>query len=498
MAADIPDVGAVRDLSRRNIGFEFPHDLLRRLAIAAGIFSGVAFVPVGLWFQFQLYGDGAIFSYMVAAEDGWAFHWHNIAGRLFVYLYSTVPAETYVGLTGDVRGGIALYGFLFYAAPLLGLIAAFVADRSPNRAIFGFACASTAILCPMVFGFPTEIWVAHALFWPSLAICHFARNTVSGFVLSFVALLALVLTHLGALIFAATILASLLMRGMNASFFRSSGAFCAALVAWAGVVSMFPPDSYFVGVLIRAAKHVFDVNILFGSLAVLLAATLASYAAAVLMLRRLAPTKAYVHAVLLVAGGLCVFWLWSGGEVHGEGRYYLRTALILFTPTLGALAAFLAFEPAAWFVRLFPFVPRLRAALVGNAAARFAQGALALVVLVHAVETAKFAGAWTEYKAAVAQFAASSLSDASLGDPRFVSSARIAQGVQPLGWDSTTPYLSVLLAPRFNPVRLVVNPAPGYFWLPCTRAAANAKASRALPPSSRELIRVYSCLHRPQ
>ena len=45
----------------------------------------------------RLYGDGAMFSYSVAVQDAWAFHWHNISGRSTVYLLSLLPAEAYVG-----------------------------------------------------------------------------------------------------------------------------------------------------------------------------------------------------------------------------------------------------------------------------------------------------------------------------------------------------------------------------------------------------------------
>src|SRR5260370_37695502 len=118
-------------------------------------------------------GEGAIFSYSVAVRDGWAFPWHNISGRLFVYLFSLLAAESYVALTGDARGGIALYGLSFYVAPLIGLAATFVAHRSKRRIIFSYACFSTACLCPLVFGFPSKMWMAHALFWPRLPICRY-------------------------------------------------------------------------------------------------------------------------------------------------------------------------------------------------------------------------------------------------------------------------------------------------------------------------------------
>ena len=111
-------------------------DILRTFVITAGICWSVIFVVIGLRYGLQMYGDGAMFSYSVAVEDVWAFHWHNISGRLSVYLFCLAPAEAYVKLTGDAGGGIVVYGLLFFVAPLLGLFATLAADRSKGRIIF--------------------------------------------------------------------------------------------------------------------------------------------------------------------------------------------------------------------------------------------------------------------------------------------------------------------------------------------------------------------------
>ena len=95
--------------------------LLRNLAVAAGLGWSLAFVIVALVYELQLYADGAMFSYAVAVQDVWAFHWHNIANRASVFFLSLWPAETLVGLTGSPAAGIITYGFLFYVAPLIGL-----------------------------------------------------------------------------------------------------------------------------------------------------------------------------------------------------------------------------------------------------------------------------------------------------------------------------------------------------------------------------------------
>jgi hypothetical protein len=131
-----------------------------------------------------------------------------------------------------------------------------------------------------------------------------------------------------------------------------------------------------------------------------------------------------------------------------------------------------------------------------NVAAQALTGALMVTMLVHAVETEKFVAAWTAYKAAIRELATGTASDPALGDPRFVSSGRIAAGLEPLSWASTTQYLSVLLAPGFAPKRLVVDPIDDYFWFSCEAATANRLAQRAIPRQSRELVGLHTCLHR--
>src|SRR5207245_1247211 len=118
--------------------------VLRLVVIGSGLGWSVAFVAIALHYQLELYGDGSMFSYAVAVQDVWAFHWHNISGRSSVFLLTLLPAETMVGLTGRPWAGIITYGLLFYIAPLTGLILTYVADRSHGRVIFSYACASTA------------------------------------------------------------------------------------------------------------------------------------------------------------------------------------------------------------------------------------------------------------------------------------------------------------------------------------------------------------------
>ncbi|MGZ3284204.1 MAG: hypothetical protein ACXU9A_16235 [Xanthobacteraceae bacterium] len=470
-------------------------DLLRALVIGTGLCWSVAFVAVALGYRLELYADGAMFSYAVAVQDVWAFHWHNISGRMSVFLLSLLPAETFVGLTGNPGAGIVVYGLLFYLAPLAGLIGTFAADRSRGRIIFAYACCSKALLCPLIFGFPTEMWLAHAVFWPALAVCHYARRTVAGTALVFIILLTLGFTHEGALVLATTIVATLAPRGLrDASVLRAAAILIVVLAIAAATKIMLPPDEYYAGVFLRAALHFFDYTIFQVSIVVLLFAALAGYGVILLVLSRLIPERAYLYAAAVVVVMLLIYWLRFDHAIHASSRYYLRTALVIVTPIFGALAAVGAMSGDGTLAFPSPGVVRAITALRDRAALPLA-AAFMLVTLVHVVETGKFVSAWRHYRTAIAALAIGDESDPALGDPRFVSSDRIASDLNPLSWFSTTPYLSVVLA-NFAPNRLVIDPAGNYFWLSCATATANEKAARATPQAGRDLIRIYSCLHR--
>jgi hypothetical protein len=470
-------------------------DVLRALVITVGLCWSVAFVAVALLYELELYADGAMFSYAVAVQDVWAFHWHNISGRLSVFLLSLFPAEIYVGLSGNPRAGIVIYGLLFYLAPLAGLIGTFAADRSHGRIIFLYACCSTALLCPLIFGFPTEMWLAHAVFWPALAVSQYAKRTVIGTALVFVMMLTLAFTHEGALVLVCVIVATLALRGLrDASFLRAAAVLVAVLAMSAAAKLMLPPDEYYAGVLLRAALHFFDLAIFQVSIVVLLFATLALYGVILLVLSRLAPDRAYLYAAVIATAVLATYWLWFDHAIHASSRYYLRTALVMVTPVFGALAALGAMYREGRLAVLLPGLERMMTA-VQNRGTRPLAAAFMLLTLVHVIETGKFVAAWTNYRTAVAALASGEQSDPALGNPHFVSSERIPSNLNRLSWFSTTPYLSVIVA-NFMPNRLVIDPAGNYFWLSCATATENHRAARAVPEAGRDLVRIYSCLHR--
>jgi hypothetical protein len=259
---------------------------------------------------------------------------------------------------------------------------------------------------------------------------------------------------------------------------------------------MLPPDDYTGAELRLLALHVFDPRILTAELTLLLLGALAGYALVFLGLRPLAPASAHLHAAAIVAAALGIYWLWFDHALHADNRYYLRTVILVLTPAFGIVAALFALHAEGRLKPPFPVPRLLLEARANEALARAAMGALLLVMLVHAAETAKFAAAWESYKDAVRTLAVGTASDPALGDARFVSSQRISPSDNRLAWSSTTHFLSVLLAPSLVPARLVIDPDARYFWISCERAKASEAADAAIPAQSRALVRVHACLHR--
>jgi hypothetical protein len=191
---------------------------------------------------------------------------------------------------------------------------------------------------------------------------------------------------------------------------------------------------------------------------------------------------------------LSIYWLQFDHSIHASSRYYLRTVLVIATPLLGVLAAVAAMAREGLF---FDRRARLRHGLLAPRGGTLcALASIFLVVtLIHVAETAKFVASWSDYRAAIALLAKSSESDPALGHPSFISAGRVSPALAPLSWFSTIPYLSIILS-NFSPDRLVIDPAGNYFWLSCGTATGNRDAQLVVPAQTRELVRVYSCLHR--
>ena len=282
----------------------------------------------------------------------------------------------------------------------------------------------------------------------------------------------------------------------DAKFVRTLGAFCAVLMVWAAAKLTIRPDDYIADVLTAAAFKFIDIRNLVQPAFLSLLAALAGYGSVVALLRWMKMAKPEVFGVAACAAALGIYWIWFDDSLLTSGRYNLRTLMLVMIPTFGVIASVHAMDDVGRHSSPFPFLPSWTTAVEAATNPRVATGALLLIMLIHAVETTKFVLAWSDYKAAVRALATDTTSDPQLGNPFFVSSSRIGAELNRLAWNSTTPYLSVLVAPRFELTRLVVDPDAGYFWLSCKTARQSEATSTAIPAAARRLVRIHACLHR--
>lgn len=452
-----------------------------------GYVFAILYVAVGLGAELQTYGDGSIFSYAIAVDDAWGYHWRNISGRIVGFVLIHAPAEFAGRISGSPRFGIVVYGALFFAAPLLSLIATRAADLGAKRSVYLFACVSTACVLPFVFGCPTEMWIAHAFFWPALAVA-LTRDAPMTF---FGLVLGLVLSHEGGVPLAAGIVLLAGMRNFRAGGFRRVAlAFAAAMLIWASVKFALPPDDYISGVLHDAAFRFIDPNNL-SEPALALSAT-----AVLAFLALWRATRSVPASFAIAAAGVIAYWLWFDESLLAESRYRLRTLMAIVVPFLAGAAFLRGLSAEAIDGSVFGFVLRPIRRRIVRIDARAACAIAFLVAGVAAGEAAKFTAGFISYKSELRTLASGAFSDPELGSSDFVSARRITDASNRLAWNSTTPYLSVLVAPEMRPSRLVVDPSTGYFWITCAMASRDADADLAVPAAGRRLIRDYVCLHR--
>lgn len=446
----------------------------------AALVVAVAFPLLGVGFRLNLFADASLFSYGVAACDAWEFHFRQIPTRISAFLLSVLPGQVLGCLVGRPALGVAAYAVLFFSAPLLGLLATRAADRAGT--LLPWAALSVLLLCPLVFGFPSELWVALAAAWPAFVLCH-APGGRGRQLAAALAFAILACGHEAGLVTAFVILAALAIgpgRGRALRF--ALPALLPGLLAWLWLKLAIRNDPYLDEVLARVMLTFITPRLILGPSILFPLAIPAVLALAWLLTRRwwLAGAAALLAAAL--------FWLVAGIPLHAEGRYYARSMLFAGTAAL-LLAA--ALDAAGW-LRW----PRAWAARGTAARRRLVLGTVALCLALHAVQLGRFLVLWADYRQGIAALAMGEAADPALGAADFVGSDRLGPRFAPVAWHSTTPFLGVLVTPGMDPPRLVVDPAAGYFWFDCAAATRSAARPLALPAAARDKLRRYTCLHR--
>ena len=165
----------------------------------------------------------------------------------------------------------------------------------------------------------------------------------TGALLVFTAWLLLAFTHEGALVLLLAIAATLAPRGVwSATFVRAAISLMIVAILAAAAKIILPPDDYYAAAFLRAALHFFDLEIFRVEVVLVLLAAIIAYGAILMLMSIWLPRWACIWALGILLGLLSIYWLHLDHSVHASSRYYLRTALVVVTPLLGALAALAA------------------------------------------------------------------------------------------------------------------------------------------------------------
>jgi len=474
-----------------------------RAVVAVAILFCVAFVVLTQLHELHLYADGGMMSYAVAVQDSWRFLWRNMSGRLLVYVVAYAPASALIDMTGNPAHGVRLYAFLFSVAPALGLAMTWLLDRTPDRLVFLYACLSTVLLCPLVFGFPTEMWFTHAMVWPVLALSLNPPRRWYGRIGMAAAVLALLETHEAAvglgLIAAVVAIAFGCSAAPDGRLVRARLAwppFVVAFAVWLAIKIKLPPDEIMAETLARNARRLLDLwDVIDTPITLQLAVGLGAFIALCALARALRLRRGFVLAAGAVLLGLLVYWVGFDTALHAEQRYHIR---LIFAAGMAALTVFAALH--AQLHRRGPgweVIARLRGALLPPAlrlqAMRFGAFAAVLLTLISSYEVVKFCRAWDRYADAVRQLVLAGGPPPEGQPPPAVSTEFIPADLQRLAWHSTAPFLSVLLVPGYRAPRYAVDPEAAYFPLTCALSLSNVERALAFPAETRLMLHAYNC-----
>ena len=447
--------------------------ILLGLAVAAGL--SVAAFTTGL----ILYADGAFFSFLVGIQESWSQVWYLMPARVAVYLLTVLPAETARGWGLPAPAAMRLYQALFIGLPFFGLAACLVPLPREARWLLLFPVLSLLALTVSALGYPSETMLTLAAFWPALYGWRFARGRIGPALVTLAATAAFVFSHPG-MVFGLPLLALAAAlrfreapeRRIRQELLLLGVATTVLLVLWAWRLAIEMSDPRFVQVgqrmwslagLVEVAR--LQPAILVVLLYILLWAALAW--------RRdgATPWAAWLGFPAVAT----LFTLLHAEVVTPESHYYVRTALVLLLPLLGALAL--------WSGRIAPSGATTLAMVV----------ALAATQLSHDVA---FIRAWLNYRDGIR----ASVADAA---PRIVTLEQaLAARPDPAGaalvWSWGQPYLSLTL-PGFDRYAAIVAAAPGaYSPFRCSQMGLVTARADWVPPETLAALQTHVCSERPK
>jgi hypothetical protein len=447
--------------------------ILLGLAVAGGL-------SLAAWLDgLMLYADGALFSFVIGVDAAWALVWHIMPARVAVYLLVVLPPETAHEMGLPAMAAMRLYQALFLAMPFLGLAACVPLVPRGSRWLLLFPVLSLLALTMSALGYPSETLLTLAAFWPALFGCRFANGRTAPTLLTLVCLSAFLFSHPG-MVFSLPLLplaAAIRWRECRTCAVRRAllvlGIATALLLGlWVLCLraEMSNPG------IIQSGQHMWSTG---GLRAVV---TLQPSIVIVLLIIVLWGTLSWRRERVVI--GLTVvglpaiatmFAVMHGEIIRPESHYFIRTALVLLLPVLGATALF-----------------RSGTAPVG-AATLAMMAALSVTQLAHDL---RFLGAWYNYRDSVVTAVTRQSGIVSLQQ---VLAARMKPDAPSIAWSWGQPLLSLTLPSLPHVTALVADPARNSFsLLHCSEMDQVDANMDWVPPATRALLKAYVCARHPE
>ena len=300
-----------------------------------------AFATVYVATDLNLFYDGSFFSLTIAVGRPWNLLWCNFPGRFAAsYLLTAFPAQLYGDATGSASAAVRLYAILYICWPTIGIAATRLLDRTDDKH-FSAYCNVASVTTPLfTFGFPTEVWITCALFWPTLCCCACTKHFSAPCWMFFLLLPLFGFTHEVSIVFFPLffMVTAIFNHGVRRAFMLT--AIVAVLACWVFVESYISPCFPWARSFIHAsARNMLTPSNLVNSVSISIGAAMGGWllAAAVINRTRTEPAKATLLPFVVGFVFLSIYTYYARDQIYGVERYPARTLVAVQTFGFGVL-----------------------------------------------------------------------------------------------------------------------------------------------------------------
>lgn len=461
-------------------------------------------------FDLSLYADGSFFAFALATGDPWWTFWVNIPTRASSFVLTIGPPYLVAEATGNFRWALWTYSLALALCPVIGLLVTKAVD--PWRGLLTSCCAfSTVSVVPFVVFFPTEIWVTHAMFWPTLGYAVSGKGRSYAFILP-ILLVVFALTHEAALVLLPMLaFISAAHRSSNKQTYVIALGCAAAVVAWVLLKAGVPIAHEATRLAVQNnGLYLFSPENLLNRLSSAITISFLLF----LILERMRSNKRSSGYVMNICLGVClsilILILLPVETARDETRYSSRLIVFVFLVSFSLFVSILSLRRYEALGRSLKVETLTRAASglfdkIREHEPTIWKGILGLALIsgtAHLIEAVRFSQRWAVLQDRI-EDAGKVRSQPVAGRPDGGSAGPIRLSLPPqaagpewnLAWDWALPFHSLALSELRGGRYLIHSDTAHAQYVPiyCTQMAALAAKPGALHPHRLSLLKEYVC-----